>query len=144
MTVGNQNRQVSIVRRDDVTWWKYVPNIGHEEGWFTLWIKVCTAKRVTLLLKKGYLSRLVKSSKTAIAICFNLLLFCPSMSSFVFTVLFILSLNGLSGYVCVSLNLVATFTVLILIVKAMLHMMIRNDSLLASHSVAALLRHCFE
>ena len=53
------------------------------------------------------------------------------MSSFVFSVLFILSFNGLSGYVCVSLNLVATFTVLILIIKVMLHETIRNDSLVA-------------
>ena len=84
------------------------------------------ARRVTLLLKNGYRTWLVKFSKTAIAIRFNLLL-----SSFVFTVLFILSFNGLSGYVCVSLNLVATFSVLILMIKVMLQMMLRNDSLLA-------------
>ena len=51
--------------------------------------------------KKGYRTRLVKFSKTAIAICFNLLQVCPSVSSFVFTVFFILSFNSLSGYVCV-------------------------------------------
>lgn len=33
MMVGNEHRQVCIVRRVDVTWWKYVPNIGREEEW---------------------------------------------------------------------------------------------------------------
>ena len=63
--------------------------------------------------------RLTRFQKCTIAICFNLLQVCPSMPSFLFSVLFIhapsFDVLQLSGYFHVWLNLVALPTVKILI-----------------------------
>ena len=57
-----------------------------------------------------------KFSKTTIAICFNLIQVCPSVSPFVFAVVFFLRLTDFEQLcLCVSLNLVAVPSVWILI-----------------------------
>ena len=59
--------------------------------------------------------RLTSFQKPAISVRFNLLQVCPSVFSFVFAVLVILSLKVLSDYFYVSLNLVSVSTVTVLI-----------------------------